>query len=127
MSHFLPPQRDIQPTWVDVFPWLEAYADALPSPVPTVDWHLQAVNDADYRQRQEILFLVASIALEQLSKWTIGEIFPTLPSETSLTTLSFTTRARTVLARKGLTVLADIEDIEVEELLGFTLPGGWDS
>jgi hypothetical protein len=104
--------------WLDAFPWIEAAAgdpgDVLGS---AGGWWLEAVDASGSPVRAERLADLSDLALESLTRWTIGQIFPDLPADTALSTLSVTNRARNALARFGYRTADDLQGLELGELL----------
>jgi hypothetical protein len=123
MSENIAPQHGTELTWADVFPWLQDYGYPITGFGLPIDWQRHPMSDAKDPQQVAILSRLATIALERLSNWTIGDIFPTLPSGLQLNKLPFSTRARNVLARQHFSVFADLQDLDVQDLLGIQLLG----
>lgn len=104
--------------WLDAFPWLEA-AGRLGTPEEDRNpWWRQPIDPAGSPQRRQRLALISDLALDRLGRWTIGQIFPGLPSETVLTDLPLTGRARTFPARYGYRVAGELQAVELSDLLG---------
>jgi hypothetical protein len=55
--------------------------------------------------------------LERLTKWTIGQIFPTLPAGTDLARLAMNKRAKNALTRFGYYTMGDLQSLELADLL----------
>jgi Sigma-70, region 4 len=107
--------------WLDAFPWIEAAAsdtgvegDRAPS------WWLEPVDAPATSMRAERLADLSDLALEHLTRWTIGQIFPGLPADTILSCLSMSNRARNALARFGYQIAGDLQGLELGEL--FDMP-----
>jgi Sigma-70, region 4 len=110
--------------WLDAFPWIEAAAgDAGFDDGGAVPWWLQPIDEPGSRQRGERLARVSDLALERRARWTIGQIFPGLSSDTVLSDLSFDTRARNALVRFGYRVAGDLEGSELAEIIGWRQVG----
>src|SRR5690242_11600302 len=76
-------------------------------------WWREPVDPAGSPQRRKRLAALSDLALDRLGRWTIGQIFPGLPSDTTLGDLPLSTRARNVLARFGYWVAGDLQDVEL--------------
>ena len=72
------------------------------------------------RYGSERLADLSDVMLERLTRWTIGQIFPTLPTETAVGDLQMTNRARNALARFGYQTAGDLQGLELTDL--FDLP-----
>lgn len=79
-------------------------------------WWLETV-DASGTQRRERLTDLSDLALECLTRWTIGQIFPALPSGAVLQLLAMTNRAKNALARFGYRTAGDLQGVELADLL----------
>lgn len=103
--------------WIDAFPWLES-ATASSGNITAIGsaWWVQPI-DANGTQRWERLADVSDLALECLTRWTIGQIFPGLPAKAALDVLPMTNRAKDALARLGYVTADDIQGLELGELL----------
>lgn len=113
-----PGQEADDPSWLDAFPWLEADRYSAATSGVDVGWKRRSILGTDRVERQKItLYLVATV-LQHLVRWTVGAIFPTLPADLLLTSLPLTNRALNALVREGLTTFGDIQDMEVQALLG---------
>jgi len=99
-------------TWLDVFPWLESTAD--PSLGPW--WNLPA-SGPNVSKRHRFLEAVAEIAMSQLSRWTIAQLFPTAGTGVSLDTLGLPPRGLNMFTRRGYRTVEDIAGLSVEEIL----------
>lgn len=96
-------------TWLDAFPWLAAAAGPASAP-----WWNEAINDPGERTRYERLATVSKLALERLTRWTIGEVFPGLPPDLEIPSLRLPTRASNAIMREGYRVAADLSDISLD-------------
>jgi RNA polymerase sigma factor (sigma-70 family) len=107
--------------WIDAFPWIEAIAaDLLTVGGSAQAWWLEPVGNFGTAVRAERLAELSDLMLERLTRWTIGQIFPSLPAETDLASLPMTNRARNALARFGYKTAGDLLGLELGEL--FDLP-----
>jgi len=104
--------------WVDAFPWIEAAAGGPGNPVGGArPWWLDPVDARGTEVRAERVADMSDLALERLTRWTIGQIFPALPAGTVLAGLPMTNRARNALARFGYQTAGDLQSLELGELL----------
>jgi hypothetical protein len=104
--------------WLDAFPWVEAAGSATASADGgSQPWWLEPVDTPGTEQRAERLARLSDLALERLSRWTIGQIFPGLPSDTELVFLPLSTRARNAMARLGYRFARDLQGMELADLL----------
>jgi Sigma-70, region 4 len=111
------PDEENQPRWIDAFPWLEAAAASSGHTATDASaWWLEPV-DASGAQRRERLADLSDLALECLTRWTIGQIFPALPTRTGLTLLPMTNRAKNALFRFGYRTTGDLQALELSDLL----------
>jgi hypothetical protein len=109
--------------WLDAFPWLDAAAPAELLTDDITPWWRQPIDPVGSPQRRERLALLSDLALDRLGRWTIGQIFPGLHSETMLADLPLTTRARNVLGRLEYRVAGDLQDAELSDLLDWPQVG----
>lgn len=103
--------------WLDAFPWLEAVAAGDGQAEDPSAWWRQPIDLPGSEQRRCRLAWLSELALERLSRWTIGQIFPGLPAETWLDGLPLTTRARNTLGRLGYRTAADLQGVELADIL----------
>jgi hypothetical protein len=103
--------------WLDAFPWLEVAARE--EPADGAPWWRQPIDPLESPRRRQRLAQMSDLALDRLGRWTIGQIFPALPSETVLGDLPLTTRARNAFARFGYQVAGDLQSAELADLLGW--------
>ena len=73
--------------------------------------------------RNSIVHNIVSLAIDRLGKWTIGDVFPGLPSQVELANLDLPVRARNVLYREQILTGADIAELKVESLLALRNAG----
>lgn len=100
--------------WVDAFSWLDTAARDTPQLDIDFGWWNEPVTPA---LRSVNLSRVAGLALERLTTWTIGQIFPGLPSGTELAALDFPTRVRNMLLRLGYSCAGEIQPLTLNEVL----------
>lgn len=87
--------EDVRPrTWGDAFPWLAGAAGLAEAP-----WWNEPIDDADVVLRRARIATLAELAIERLTRWTIGQIFPGLSPDVDLLSLELPTRANNVLTR----------------------------
>lgn len=103
--------------WLDAFPWLAVAAAGDCRAEDPSPWWRQPIDPLGSEQREHRLVRVSDLALERLSRWSIGQIFPGLPAETWLGELPLTTRARNALVRLGYRKAADLQGIELADVL----------
>lgn len=86
---------DLRPrTWNDAFPWLPGAG----RPGDSQRWD-RAILDTDQASRQDDLVQIAELAIQRLSHWTIGSIFPGLSPDIDLLRLHLPARAINALTR----------------------------
>ncbi|MGY1753802.1 sigma factor-like helix-turn-helix DNA-binding protein [Blastococcus sp. SYSU D01042] len=101
--------------WVDAFPWLDTAAREVGGDVNA--WWLQPIDPVGSSSRSQHLARVTDLALERLSRWTIGQIFPGLPGDVVLESLNLNTRIRNVFARFGYRTVSDLQHIWLGDML----------
>lgn len=104
-------------SWLDAFPWIESAAEPVGSTGRAEAWWLQQVDASGTRERRERLADLSDLALESLTRWTVGQIFPGLPSGVVLASLDMTNRARNALSRFGYYTASDLQGLELADLL----------
>ncbi|WP_162794434.1 sigma factor-like helix-turn-helix DNA-binding protein [Nocardioides houyundeii] len=118
-EHFIFDFDDIRPrTWADAFPWLSGAAGAAGAV-----WRDQAVDDTDIRSRQAFLAQISELAMERLTHWTIGQIFPGLSSEVDLLEGDLPARAYNALIRSGYRTSGQLMGVALEDMLGWRQVG----
>lgn len=111
---------DLRPrSWLDAFPWLRGVGTA-PSGVP---WWDQAIDNPGTTQRHQRLADISELAMERLTRWTIRQIFPGLSSNIALTELQMPVRAANALWRKECKYTGDLDDITLDEIMGWRAVG----
>ncbi|UYP20207.1 hypothetical protein OED52_06640 [Rhodococcus sp. Z13] len=98
--------------WLDVFPWLESTADTSLGP-----WWNQPASGPNVSKRHRHLEAIAEIAMSQLSRWTIAQLFPTADTGLSLDALGLPPRGLNMFTRRGYRTVEDIAGLSVEEIL----------
>jgi len=114
------PVTDAMPAlcWLDAFPWIEAAAsDTDFTSGSAQGWWLEPVDAPATSKRAERLADLSDLALEHLTRWTVGQIFPGLPADTVLSHLPMTSKARNALTRFGYRVASDLQGLQLGELL----------
>ncbi|WP_185746636.1 sigma factor-like helix-turn-helix DNA-binding protein [Mycolicibacter terrae] len=99
-------------TWADAFPWLEGA-----SGIGAVDWWNEPIESADPSTRRSRLSTISTLAMERLTRWTIGEIFPGLPTDVEITGLDLPVRARNVLGKYGRSKPGRLQATTLDEML----------
>jgi len=89
-------------TWVAAFPWLPAVASS------SADWWANPIEDETGKTDASVIALVAELATERISHWSIGQILPALRTDVQLRFLDFPTRASNALARHSLETTGDL-------------------
>ena len=111
---------DIRPrTWADAFPWLAGAAHAGNSS----PWWDRAIADADYNSRQTYLAQISELAMERLTHWTVGQIFPGLPPTLDLLAIDLPKRAHNALVRLGYSHSGQLMPLALDEMLGWRQVG----
>ncbi len=106
---------DLRPrNWADAFPWL-----AGASGIGAVDWWSEPIEVADAVARQSRLANIAALAIERLTRWTIGEIFPGLPPEIDIVGMDLPVRARNVLGKYGRSKPGRLQATTLDDMLGW--------
>ncbi|MBB2745047.1 UNVERIFIED_ORG: hypothetical protein FHR35_004896 [Microbispora rosea subsp. rosea] len=110
--------EDLRPrSWLDAFPWIKG-ASAETSP-----WWTESIDDASSPMRRQRLAHISELAMERLSHWTIGQIFPGLPPELDLLTLPLPGRAANALVREQFTTGADLMSLTIASIMGWRQVG----
>jgi hypothetical protein len=113
---------DVRPrVWSDAFPWLASKASHDDEYFGS--WRHDAIVDSDDVGRRRILDRIVSLAVDSLSQWPIGEIFPGLPSDIAIEELNLPVRAYNVLCREKRFATGDLVDLPLEELLAYRNAG----
>ncbi|MFI7482075.1 sigma factor-like helix-turn-helix DNA-binding protein [Kocuria sp. M1R5S2] len=110
---------DVCPTsWLDAFPWLRGVAGP-----DNAAWWDDAIEDAEVVERHQRLAQIAELAMERLTRWPIGQIFPGLSPNIELQRLQLPVRAVNALARRGFISAADIVGMTVESIMDWPQVG----
>lgn len=110
---------DVAPlSWADAFPWLSGASGNDPE-----QWWNEPINSDDSETYEMRLGRIAELALSRLTHWTIGQIFPGLPSELDLRDIDFPNRVRNALSRAGYTNTDEISTLELGQILDWRSVG----
>lgn len=99
-------------SWLDAFPWLRGAAE--PGSTP---WWNAPIAEAHDESRQRYLATVSELAMERLTHWTIGEIFPGLSPGLELRHLDLPKRASNALNRQRCLVAGDLSNLTLDEVM----------
>ncbi|WP_102417223.1 sigma factor-like helix-turn-helix DNA-binding protein [Mycobacterium sp. 4858] len=105
-------------SWADAFPWL-----AGASGVGAVDWWSESIEGTDAADRRSRLATISTLAMERLTRWTIGQIFPGLPADIDLLSLEMPARARNALSKSSRSLPGHLIATTVEEMLDWNQVG----
>lgn len=110
---------DQQPrTWGEAFPWLSSAARLVDSP-----WWNRTINDTDQADRRDYLVQIADLAMQRLSHWTIGSIFPGLPPDIDLLRQNLPVRAINALTRFECGRSGDLMVLSVDDVMSWRQVG----
>ena len=110
---------DVRPrTWTDAFPWLSGAAG-----VTGATWRDRAIDDTDYTSRQSYLAQISELAMERLTQWTIGQIFPGLSPDINLLATDLPVRAINALGRFGCATSGELMAVTLDDVLGWPQVG----
>ncbi|MBS3695254.1 sigma factor-like helix-turn-helix DNA-binding protein [Rhodococcus qingshengii] len=98
-------------TWGEVFPWLESIGSQSGE-----RWWDEPVNATPSARRRRNITAITELATSRLSRWTIGQLFPTADSNQSLTNLELPARAINAICRAGYGTVDDLKGLTVENL-----------
>lgn len=106
---------DLRPlTWLDAFPWLRG-ASAGHADTP---WWDAAIFDATTDERRWRLAEISELAMNRLTRWTIGQIFPGLPPQLPITALELPPRPRNALIRgAGYVMIGELVSMTIDDIL----------
>ncbi len=105
-------------SWLDAFPWLKGAAEVGTSP-----WWDAPIQIADCATRDQFLAKISELAMERLTHWTIGEVFPGLSPELEIDRLDIPARAINSLIREGCHTTAGLTGITLDELMDWRQVG----
>lgn len=110
---------DVRPrSWADAFPWL-----AGASGMDAVPWWNESIDDADIVVRRSRLATISDLAIERLTRWTIGQIFPGLSSKVDLLALELPARAHNALVRFQCGTSGELMTVALEDMMGWRQVG----
>lgn len=104
--------------WLDVFPWLQATSAGQ----RTRPWWSESIGDTGADERRVRLNRVTEAALERLSAWSVGQVFPRL-GDVLLSDLPMPTRALNALRRYGCRTFGDLAGVELRDVLSWQQVG----
>lgn len=99
-------------SWIDAFPWLRSNTRAR-----TSAWFEEPIDPEHLPTRQKRVSEIARVAVERLSRWTIGQIFPGLPHDLLLRDLDIPVRAVNALGSQDWIHTGDLVGVTVETLM----------
>lgn len=99
-------------SWIDVFPWL----GQPPGRLETA-WSVGPVEEEGTDAREERLREISSLAMKKQWSWTVGALFPALPSGLDVGSIGLTPRAANVFARNGVVTTDDVRKLELSTIL----------
>ncbi|MCV6967756.1 hypothetical protein H7J50_28730 [Mycobacterium intermedium] len=88
-----------------------------------MDWLKDSIQDTDPITHEARLATISALAMERLTRWTIGQIFPGLPPDINLLHLDLPMRARNALAKFGRADLNTLTATTLEEMLDWSQVG----
>lgn len=110
---------DVRPrTWADAFPWL-----AGASGLDAVPWWNEPIDEVDFANRRSRLASISDLAIERLTRWTIGQIFPGLSPEVDLLALELPARAQNALVRFQCGTSGELMTVTLEDMMGWRQVG----
>lgn len=98
-------------TWGEAFPWLESIGSQSGE-----RWWDEPVDATPSARRRRNITAITELATSRLSRWTIGQLFPTADSNQSLTNLELPARAINAICRAGYSTVDDLKSLTVESL-----------
>ena len=110
-------------SWLEAFPWIEAVETSGYNHPDNDLWWRKSIEPPDSEQRSLRLAQLSELAVSRLSRWTLGQIFPGLSGDIAVDYLTFSTRARNLLKRRGCHTTADLQDLELAEILDWPNTG----
>lgn len=111
---------DLRPrTWLDAFPWLQGTQAALiDSP-----WWDEPIDEAGTVARRRRLADISELAMQRVTRWTIGQIFPGLSPDTVLDDLQMPTRAINAVSNRGYRYAGDLAGLQLDEIIAWRQVG----
>lgn len=106
---------DLRPlTWLDAFPWLRG-ASAGHTDTP---WWDAAIFDASPDEHRRRLAEISELAMNRLTRWTVGQIFPGLPPQLPIAALGLPPRPRNALMQgANYTMTGELISLTIEDVL----------
>lgn len=99
-------------TWADVFPWLKSATDG------TVDdWWEEPAWGSNVSKRYRHVEEVAELAISEYARWTLAQLFPTVPNDLALDLFGLPSRALNLFARFDCRTFEDVSKFTVEQIL----------
>ncbi len=77
------------------------------------------ISDTDDSCRQTYLAQISELAIERLTQWSIGQIFPGLPPGLDLLATDLPTRAHNALARFNCGISGQLVAVTLEDLISW--------
>lgn len=105
-------------TWLDAFPWLRGAAE----PSALKAW-AEPIEGSSVPVRAGRLSRISELAMERLTQWTIGQIFPGLPADLNILEIRLPARAVNVLHHNNCHTAADIIPVRLEEMMAWRQVG----
>lgn len=107
------PYVDRRPhTWIDAFPWLRGAAES-----DSQFWWESPIDEKGTARRQQRIGMISDLAIERLTRWTVGQIFPGLPPDLSLDELDIPVRALNALKRGKFRYASDLIPVTLDDIL----------
>lgn len=105
-------------TWGDAFPWLAGAASGA-----EVAWWNESIEGRGFGDRIARIAQISELAMERLTRWTIGQIFPGLASDIDLLQLGLPVRAANALTRFNCETSGLLMSLELEEVMDWRQVG----
>jgi hypothetical protein len=110
---------DVRPrTWADAFPWLSGAAG-----LTGATWRDRPIDDTDFTSRQSYLAEISELAMERLTQWTMGQIFPGLSPDLELRALKLPARAANTLTRERCVLAGDLTGLTLDDMMSWRQVG----
>ncbi|WP_421874590.1 sigma factor-like helix-turn-helix DNA-binding protein [Mycolicibacterium wolinskyi] len=84
-----------------------------------MDWWNEPIESTSADARQARLAQISALAMERLTRWTIGEIFPGLPGNIDVLGLDIPARARNAFGKYGRSKPGRLQSISLDDMLGW--------